>query len=714
MKFLFQSFKGYKKEYIKNDAVSGLVIGAVSIPISMGYAQIAGLPAVYGLYGSLLPVLLFALFSTSPQFIFGVDAAPAAMIGSIISGMGIAYASPEAVRIVPVLTLYTALWLLLFAIIRAGNVLNLISMPVMGGFISGICCTIILMQLPKLMGGSAGTGELFELAEHLFHAAGALHPLSLLLGLGALTLLLLSKKLLPRFPMAIVVMALGAALSAMFDLPGRGVVCLAAVEPGLGALRLPDLSLIDPVTALQSTLPVALVIMTETLLAENNFALKNDYKLKDNQEIFSFAIANLASALVGCCPVNGSVSRSSMNEQFGGKSQLVSVIAALIMALVLTLLTGFIRFLPVPVLTAIVISALMGALEFHMAARLFKADRKEFYIFAGAFLGVLILGTIYGVLIGVTLSFADVIRRASNPKRDFLGAIPGKPGFYPLERMSEARPIDGIVIYRFSGNLFFANAARFQEDIESSIKPDTKAVIVDASGIVSVDTGAADRLLIINRKLRERGVAFYLTEHIGQVNDQLRRFGAEELISGGAVRRTMYAALIQCAISSEQAENLIPEGQRDGSELLRQLQEFEWAYGKDAEEKMEQLAGEVITTLEQTEQGSRESRLDLLLHEWRFGGAIDRDEVLIHLERRLGELSKLLGLSEDRVFEGLEHERRLLTERVRHEHPELAEFLSKHRIEIEEHFKDKYPLAAAHIAELREKHEHAEEQSDNE
>lgn len=706
MSFLFQSFRGYKKEYIKNDAVSGVVIAAVSIPISMGYAQIAGLPAVYGLYGSLLPVLLFAVFSTSPQFIFGVDAAPAAMIGSVISGMGIAYASQEAVALVPVLTLYTGLWLLLFALLRAGNVLNLISMPVMGGFISGICSTIILMQIPKLMGGAAGTGELFELAEHIISAAGNIHPLSLLLGLGALAVLLISKKLLPKFPMAIVVMALGAGLSALLDLPGKGVICLAAVEPGLSPLRLPQVNVIGAVDALQLTLPVALVIMTETLLAENSFALKNDYKLNDNQEILSFALANFASAAVGCCPVNGSVSRSAMNEQFGGKSQLVSLIAALVMALVLLLFTGFIRFLPVPVLTAIVISALMGALEFHMAARLFKADRKEFYIFAGAFLGVLILGTIYGVLLGVVLSFVDVIRRASNPKRDFLGAIPGKPGFYPLERMSEAQPVEGIVIYRFSGNLFFANVDRFQNDIENSIKPDTRAVIVDASGIVSVDTSAADRLVIINRKLRDRGVAFYLTEHIGQLNDELRRFGAEELISGGAVRRTMYAALIQCDLSSEQADSLIPAGQRDGSELLRELQEFEWAYGGDAEEKMEALAGEVITTLEHTEQSRRESRLDGLLHEWRFGGAIDRDEVLIHLEKRLGELSKLLNLPEDSVLQELEHERETLINRVRQEHPELAMYLSRHKAELEEHFKEKYPSAARHIAELREKHGH--------
>ena len=255
------TLQGYKKENLPKDLLSGVVIAAVSIPISMGYAQIAGLPAVYGLYGSVLPVLLFALFSTSPQFIFGVDAAPAAMVGAVLSSLGVALGSGEAVALVPVLTFYTSLWLLLFAALRAGKVLNFISTPVMGGFISGICCTIILMQTPKLLGGTAGTGELPELMRHLIAACGEIHWLSLALGLAALGILLAGKRLFPKFPMAIAIMALGAVCSVALDLPTRGVATLAAVEPGLPPLRLPDLRLLSPAQALGSTLPVAVVII---------------------------------------------------------------------------------------------------------------------------------------------------------------------------------------------------------------------------------------------------------------------------------------------------------------------------------------------------------------------------------------------------------------------------------------------------------------------
>ena len=544
MRYLFPTGKGYQRKWLGQDVLSGVVIAAVSIPISMGYAQIAGLPAVYGLYGSLLPVILFALLSTSPQFIFGVDAAPAAMIGGVLGGMGIAMGSAEAERVVPVLTFYVGIWLLLFALLRAGRVLRFVSTSVMGGFISGICCTIILMQLPKLMGGTAGTGELPELVRHL--AGVQVHPLSLGLGAAALVILLAAKRLRPKFPMAIVVMGLGALATVLFDLPGHGVACLGAVEPGLPALHLPDWSAVSLTEGLGSSLPVAVVIMAETLLAESSFAMRDGYEIRDSQELLAFAAANLGAGMVGCCPVNGSVSRSSMNVQYRGKTQAVSLVAAAGMAAVLLWGSGLIRLLPVPVLTAIVISALLGAVEFDMAHRLLRADRKELAIFLAAFLGVLVLGTIYGVVIGVLLSFVDVIRRASQPSRELLGVISGQPGFYPLGRMSQAHPLEGVALYRFSGGLFFANIDRFQKDVENCVKPGIRAVIVDASGIVSVDLTSAERLVLLYRRLEDQGVRLYLTEHIGQVNDELRRFGAGELIEEGAVRRTLYAALEDC------------------------------------------------------------------------------------------------------------------------------------------------------------------------
>lgn len=676
MRYLFPTGKGYQRKWLGQDVLSGVVIAAVSIPISMGYAQIAGLPAVYGLYGSLLPVILFALLSTSPQFIFGVDAAPAAMIGGVLGGMGIAMGSAEAERVVPVLTFYVGIWLLLFALLRAGRVLRFVSTSVMGGFISGICCTIILMQLPKLMGGTAGTGELPELVRHL--AGVQVHPLSLGLGAAALVILLAAKRLRPKFPMAIVVMGLGALATVLFDLPGHGVACLGAVEPGLPALHLPDWSAVSLTEGLGSSLPVAVVIMAETLLAESSFAMRDGYEIRDSQELLAFAAANLGAGMVGCCPVNGSVSRSSMNVQYRGKTQAVSLVAAALMVGVLLWGSGLIRLL--------------------------RADRKELAIFLAAFLGVLVLGTIYGVVIGVLLSFVDVIRRASQPSRELLGVISGQPGFYPLGRMSQAHPLEGVALYRFSGGLFFANIDRFQRDVENCVKPGIRAVIVDASGIVSVDLTSAERLVLLYRRLEDQGVRLYLTEHIGQVNDELRRFGAGELIEEGAVRRTLYAALEDCGAAEGEVKQWIPEEMRHAvPELLRQTQELEWAYGEEAQSKLDAMTGQVLQTLEETKPEQREQELEFLLERGRWQGVIDRDAILQHLEEHLAELSRLLERSEDAVLLELEQERERVTEALRRQHPEIASYLAAHREELEQRFQRKYPEAAPHIHELRQR-----------
>ncbi len=451
MKIKFvQTIRNYDRKNLGKDLVAGLIIMAVSIPISMGYAQIAGLPAVYGLYGSVFPILLFALFSTSPQFIFGVDAAPAALIGAALLDLHIESGSKEALAAVPVLTAFVALWLFAFYVMRAGKLVNYISAPVMGGFITGICTTIILMQVPKLLGGTAGTGEFFELVEHIAETVGEINLPSLALGVAALVIVLTAKKVIPKFPMAVLLMAAGALMTKYLPLRAWGIKTLDAVEPGLPVWSLPDFTAVPVREAVTISLSVAVVIMAETLLAENNFAQKNGYRINDNQEILAFAMGNLAAALTGCCPINGSVSRTAMGEQYQAKTQLTGIVAGLSMIVLLLGGTGFIGYLPVPVLTAIVISALLGATEFELAVRLWKVSRTECLIFAGAFFGVLMLGTINGVLIGIILSFSEMIIRTAKPARCFLGIQPGHRHFRDLKEGSQIHAVEGVLIYRFS------------------------------------------------------------------------------------------------------------------------------------------------------------------------------------------------------------------------------------------------------------------------
>lgn len=596
---LFASLQGYDRQQLGPDLFSGVLIALLSIPISMGYAQLAGLPPVYGLYGSLIPILLFAMLSTTREFIFGVDAAPAAMIGAVLASLGAAPGGAEAMRIVPVLTLYVALWLAVFALVRADRAVDYISEPVMGGFISGVCCEIILMQVPKLLGSGTGTGELFELLEHIFDAAKAVNLPTAVLGFGTLAILLLAPRKWPKVPWVLVMMVLGGLLGAFAPLADRGVALLAAVPRGLPKL-------------------------------------------------------------------------------------------------VLLFATPLIRFLPVPVLTAIVVNALIGATEFGIARRLWRVNRVELGIFTGAFLGVLLLGAIKGVLVGMVLSFVDVLMRAAAPQRTFLGTLPGKSGFFPIDRVSGVQPLPHIVLYRFSGSLFFANIRRFQEDIEGAVQPDTQAVIVDGSAVVSVDITACDRLVALNRKLRAQGVRFYLTEHIGEVNDQLRHFEAGELIETGAVRRTIRGALRDAGVTLDPGSSYqkIPGNMDD----IRQLQELEWLYGADAEVQIERNVQLMLARMRTTDDvRARRAMLEHFLNEDFHFGSIDADEVLLHLEGHTDELAQLLGNSEDDVFTDLEVERDSLIDRVEQDYPELVEHVRERRDHLDHDFHANHPSSAARI-----------------
>ena len=696
----FQTLKHYNKKNLPKDILAGIIIMAVSIPISMGYAQIAGLPAVYGLYGSVFPIILFGLFSTSPQFIFGVDAAPAALVGSAIVGLGIEGGMKEAMAAVPVLTFFVALWLLAFYFMKAGKLVNFISAPVMGGFITGIC-TIILMQVPKLMGGTAGVGELFELAEHIAGTAGQINLPSLVIGLFALVILLVSKKVMPKFPMAVALMAAGALMTRFLPVREWGVQTLAAVEPGMPEWSIPDFSAIAPKDAIITSLSVAVVIMAETLLAENSFAQKNGYKIDDNQEIFAFSMGNFVAAFTGCCPLNGSVSRSAMGEQYQAKTQLTGIVAGLSMIILLLCGTGFIGYLPLPVLTAIVISALLGATEFELAVRLWKVSRTECFIFIGAFFGVLMLGTINGVLIGIILSFTEMIIRTSKPARCFLGIQPGHQHFRDLREGSQIHAVEGVLIYRFSSNLFFANIGVLQKDIEEHIKDDTKAVILDAGGIGSLDITAADRLEILYKSLKEKGIRFYMTEHIADVNEQLRKLGLGYLIEEGCVRRTIHIALKDMGINRPYPlEGGVDNEERSASRKRadNRVQEFVWAFGSETEEEIER---QIVLQIEQLK---KTGDVENLFHgRWAHMEALDEDEWLEHLEEHLKEIVNISGKDEMTLAGKLEAHRKEVHDRIAKEHPELAERFKERRHLLDEHLKEHRPEVYELVLELREK-----------
>jgi len=706
-RLLMKQFAGDNKV---KDIIAGIIVALVSIPISMGYAQIAGLPVIYGLYGSLLPILVYAFITTSPQFVVGVDAMPAAMVGTLLVTLEITPESNEAKGLSILISILVAIWFVVFFAFKAGRIVKYISTPVMGGFISGVGATIILMQVPKLFGGSAGTGVLPALIINIVSQLDLFNPLAALLGFGTIAIILVCKKYIPKVPMTAIMMLVGGVLQYFLHLDQYGVKLLPEVSAGLPELVRPHFELLITNTSeiLLESLSIAAVIMAQTLLATGNYASKYGDEIDNNRELLAYAGMNAAGAAVGCCPINGSVSRSGIADSYGARSQWMSISAGVTMLMVILFGTNLLRYLPVPILTGIVMTALIGIIDSKLIKRLWNESKNELFIFIAAFAGVLLFGTVYGVVIGCVLSFGEVAVRSVNPPRGLVGRIPGKGNFHSLGRNSKARPVEGAVIYRFSGNLFFANVDKFESEIQANIKPDTRCIVIDARGIGSIDITATDRIKSFNSRLKAKGVKFYITEHAGTLNDQLRRFGGVELIETGVVRRTITLALRDAGFEKPYTlEGGRLETDVEYLEADERLSELEWAFGVDAEKKLLELANQ--TAEEIVEAVSKHEEYISVLSDhgattsWGMLGLFDEQYLWDHIEARLEDLhAKGILSDEDRILieERIEKRRESGERRLREINPRAMRILHEKREHILEHMKQNDPNAYEKLMKL--------------
>lgn len=534
--------------------------------------------------------------------------------------------------------------------------------------------------------------------------------LSAMLGVGTVVIILVAKKFIPKFPMSVLLMVLGALATAIFHIDRFGVKLLPHVDKGLPGFSLPDMSVVfkNPSDIILLGLSVAGVVMAQTLLATNNYANKYGYKVSNNREILSYAAANAASAVIGGCPLNGSVSRTGIADQFGCKSQVMSITASLTMLLIVLFGTPVLEYLPVPILTGIVVAALIGITEFGLAVKLWKTDHTEFAIFVGAFLGVLLFGTIYGVVIGVILSFIAVIVKAVEPPRAFLGVITGQEGFYSLNRYRNVKKIKGAVIYRFNGALFFANINTFVDDIEKNLDDNTKWVIVDAGGVGSIDVTAVDRLMSLYKALEKKEIRFYITEHEHTLNDQLRELGAGELVEKGVVRRTIPLALRDAGLDrpypvedGEEEQVVSGEVHEDNERLA----EIEWAFGADADEWLEKMAAEMADEIGSVKKDEKNVIVDAEKHAaWGRIGLFDENDLLERLEMHLFDDKKYPNLDIDDIEKRIDERRVVVEKKLAQINPDAIQMLKEHRKEMLDRLKLHNPYAYEHMMEQKRKH----------
>ena len=520
--------RDYERPWLKSDLAAGAALSAFLIPAGMAYAEAAGLPAVTGLYASIIPLLAYAVFGPSRVLIIGPDSSLAPMIAAAI--LPLAGTEPDhAVALAGVLALMIGGLLLVGRVFKLGFVTGLLSKPIRVGYLNGIALVIMLSQLPKLLGIPGTGGSLVNTATGTAQAVaqGAINPLALLFGAGTIAVIVVCRFLpwkLPGVLIAVVAaMALTAALNLTTALPTVGSLPSGLPAPALGGISLDDvIALLGPAAG------IALIAFADTSVLSKSFAARSGVQVDGNQEMGALGVANVASGLFGGFPISGSTSRTPIALEAGAKSPLSGAVAAALVVLFMIVAPGATTFLPSSVLAGVVMVAAASILDVKTLVRLLRMSRTEAALLVATFLGVAFVGVLQGIVVAIGLSLIAFVLRAVDPYRTELGSVGDVPGYHDLGRHPEGHRVPGLVIARFDAPLFFANGAVFTEHIRTLVAnapEQVRWVIVASEAITGLDTTALDDLVALDDELAKRGISLVFAEMKGPIKDRLIRFG---------------------------------------------------------------------------------------------------------------------------------------------------------------------------------------------
>ncbi len=520
----------YDRRWLPKDLAAGLVLTAVLVPVGMGYAEAAGLQAIYGLYATIVPLIAYALFGPSRILVLGPDSALAGLIAATV--VPLAAGDPgRAAGLASALAILSGGLCIAAGLSRLGFITDLLSKPVRYGYLNGIALTVLVGQLPKVFGfrveGDSFIAEARSLVAGI--AEGRTNRMACLVGFGCLALILALKRWAPRVPGVLAAVVLSTLAAAFLRLPAEtGLSVVGPMPKGLPAFSAPTLAAGEWGTLLAGAVAVALVSFADMSVLSRTFALRGGYEVDPNQELVALGTANVASGLFQGFSVSSSASRTPVAETAGAKTQLTGVVGALCIAALLLVAPGLLADLPHAALAAVVIAACLSLVEWSGVVRLYHLRRGEFVLCVVCFLGVALVGVIQGIFIAVGLALLAFVWRAWRPYDAVLGRVDGLKGYHDVSRHPEAKRIPGLVLFRWDAPLFFANAAVFHDHVLAAVAEAptrTKWVVVAAEPVTDVDLTAADVLLDLDEDLRREGIELCFAEMKGPVKDRLKRYG---------------------------------------------------------------------------------------------------------------------------------------------------------------------------------------------
>lgn len=513
--------------------MAGVTVAIMLIPQGMAYALLAGMPPVYGLYASIVPVLIYAFLGTSRQLAVG----PVAMVSLlIVAGVG-ELADIGSDRFIH-LAIMTALGVgtvqFLMGVFRMGFLVNFLSHPVLSGFTSAAAIIIGASQISNLLGlDLERSKQVHEILIGAFQNLAGINPITAIIGIGSVILIVAFKRWKKTFPSALFVVIAGTAATALFGLNSMGVSIVGNVPEGLPSFQVPGLSFNDFSSLLPIILVISLVSYMESIAVAKAIAHKHGYKVDANQELIALGGANLGGAFFQSFPTTGGFSRTAVNNQSGARTTIASVITALLIGLTVLFLTPLFYYLPSAVLAAIIMVAVAGLFDADEMMYLWKTDKKDLAMLSATFLATLFLGIEEGIAVGVLLSLIMVIYSSTKPHSTEVGRLGNTNNFRNVDRYPEAKTDPEILIFRFDSNLYFANVEHFRESLDDKIRQhddDLSLVVLDASSIHSIDSTGIHALKELISDLDDRQIKFFMAGVIGPVRDKLKTSGVTEVM----------------------------------------------------------------------------------------------------------------------------------------------------------------------------------------
>ncbi len=518
----------YQRRWLRGDLLAGITVGVMLIPQGMAYGLLAGLPPVYGLYASIVPLFIYAIFGTSRQLSVGPVALVSLLVIAGISQQGAAVSSETFIMLAVSTALVAGVIQLLLGITRLGFLVNFLSHPVIAGFTSAAAFIIGLSQIKYLLGlnikgGSSFVTTIKDIALNITHT----HWPTLLIGTGSTLLILYLRKLNKLYPSGLLAIVLSTLLVWIAGLDSRGVAILGFVPSGLPDFRWPDMSPATIAQLLPLSVTICIISFIESLAIAKTLESRHKYyRISPNQELIALGLAKIAGAFFQAFPTTGSFTRSAVNDDAGAQSGLASIISGLFICIVLLVLTPLFYYLPQAVLASVILAAVFSLVDYPTAAHLWKTDKRDWLAMMVTFSATLLFGIQNGVLSGVILSLGLMIYRNAKPHVAILGQLPDSTHYRNIDRFEEAIQYDEILIIRFDAQLYFGNAVYFRETLENLVNQESdqlRVVILDASGIHDIDSSGIHELSESIRFLQEKNIALYLAGTIGPVRDILQK-----------------------------------------------------------------------------------------------------------------------------------------------------------------------------------------------